>query len=308
MVATTSSSLPGPPLSSPIAETWLLPTPTSVLHFPSSLPTPRLVIVLVPGNPGVPDYYTSYLTSLYAHLSGKCTIIAAGHLGHDASVKTSKVFRIREQVDHKVAVLDEVERRWRGVKVVLMGHSFGAWCIVQVMKARPKANVVKIVMLFPTLHHIADSPQGKIVSYASLPYIRLVAPTLVALIRLTTPAPLLRRLIHLFSPSQSPTDITSTLSKLLRFNTVHNTLALAYDEMRTIRVLERRDVEPWVERATFYYGTEDRWVPVEHAAEMKNEFPDADVRVCVEKIGHAFVMGWADNVAEKTAGWIREVL
>ncbi|KAJ3146154.1 hypothetical protein HDU89_006721 [Geranomyces variabilis] len=265
----------------------------------------KAVAVMIPGNPGLIQYYESFLQKLHSDCHG-LDIVGVQHLGHSFAVSTRKTYSISEQVAHKLSLIEAVEKRWgQETPIVLIGHSFGCWVNVQIMKARPDANVVKIVQLFPTLHSMAITPQGKIISWAALPVIREIPAFMVSLLRALLPtAPLFRSLVARFTTNQSPRDLDVTINNLLHFRTVRNTLYLAHDEMRTITTWKPEDLKHIIGRCTFYYGTTDHWVPLHHAAMMTEAFPEADVQICRDDLPHAFVMGYADVMAIKASQWI----
>ncbi|KAJ3163770.1 hypothetical protein HDU88_006262 [Geranomyces variabilis] len=265
----------------------------------------KAVAVMIPGNPGLIQYYESFLQKLHSDCHG-LDIVGVQHLGHSFAVSTRKTYSISEQVAHKLSLIEAVEKRWgQETPIVLIGHSFGCWVNVQIMKARPDANVVKIVQLFPTLHSMAITPQGKIISWVALPIIREIPSLMVSLLRTLLPtAPLFRSLVARFTTNQSPRDLDVTINNLLHCRTVRNTLYLAHDEMRTITTWKPEDLKHIIGRCTFYYGTTDHWVPLHHAAMMTEAFPEADVQVCRDDLPHAFVMGYADVMAIKASQWI----
>jgi alpha-beta hydrolase superfamily lysophospholipase len=45
-------------------------------------------------------------------------------------------------------------------KFVLVGHSVGSFICTEVLKARPNHNITRLFALFPTLQHIAKTPNG----------------------------------------------------------------------------------------------------------------------------------------------------
>ncbi|KAI8918453.1 hypothetical protein DFJ77DRAFT_508698 [Powellomyces hirtus] len=267
----------------------------------------KAVVLMIPGNPGVIDYYENFLKTLHTECNGEISIVGTQHLGHSAAVVHKKNYAVSDQVAHKIALLGEIERRYgKDMPIVVIGHSFGCWVAVQLLNARPDANIVKVVALFPTLHSMATSPQGQIIQYAALPVLRIVPALFISLLRLLIPSPTyFRSVVRFFASNQSPQDLTATVDKLLHFRTVHNTLYLAHHEMTQIVKWKPEDLKPHIDKFTFYYGATDRWVPLFHAQLTKDEFPDADVHVCRDDLPHAFVMGYADVMGRKTAEWIR---
>ncbi|TPX64733.1 hypothetical protein SpCBS45565_g05654 [Spizellomyces sp. 'palustris'] len=271
---------------------------------------PRLVVVVVPGNPGVIDYYETFLNVIYECCNEMVDIIGVQHLGHSSAVDHDRNFSVKDQVNHKIALLDLITEKYgKDMKIVLMGHSFGAWVSVQMLKARPDANMVKIFALFPTLHSIAATPKGRRISYLTLPVVRSIPPLFVSFLRTLTyfTPKLFPRLISTFS-GQTGTDLTITCGKLLHYRTVLNTLYLASHEMREIKDLDEETVEKNIEKFVFYYGTKDEWCPVWHWEQMSAKFPKAEIHLCRDELPHAFVLGYSDIMGRKVAQWLRNVL
>ena len=134
--------------------------PTTTLHHPS--PAPSSLLLFLPGNPGIITFYTHYLTLLSQHLP-HTSILGASHAGFTKSADTTYI-PLATQVSLKLQLL-----RWfvehEGVKkVVLVGHSMGAWIAMEMLKELVKDNgveVVGMVGLFPTVIEIAKSSAGR---------------------------------------------------------------------------------------------------------------------------------------------------
>ncbi|KAI9106320.1 hypothetical protein DFS34DRAFT_59069 [Phlyctochytrium arcticum] len=284
---------------------------TALSRRPNGKPKPRTVLVMVPGNPGVPDYYESFLGIIHKACQEKIDIIAVQHLGHSTGVSHTKNYSTDDQIRHKVALVDLIPEKYgKDAQIILMGHSFGAWVIVQVLRVRPKANIVKVFALFPVLHSIVKSPRARFIKYAILPGLRNVAPLLISFLRTTTTAlhpRLFTSLVSVLS-GQKGRDLAITCNKLLTYRTVLNTLYLTSYEFRVIDELDDDVIARNVDKMVFYYGTTDGWVPVEHYEDMKQRFPKAEIYLCRDDLPHAFVMGYADIMGAKVAQWIQKVL
>lgn len=100
--------------------------------------------MFIPGNPGLPGYYTSFLTRLQNDLDPKTTeVYAIGHLGHSPAHSPRAwtgrgAATLREQVEHKVDFVDGLLDQHRigleenETKLVLIGHSIGSWVCCEV--------------------------------------------------------------------------------------------------------------------------------------------------------------------------------
>lgn len=89
----------------------------------------------------------------------------ASHLGHSSGrhvTDPSRLFTLQEQVDSKIAIFDALTEKFpKGTRFVLAGHSMGSWLSLKVLKARPRHGIERMFELFPTIHKIADTPNGR---------------------------------------------------------------------------------------------------------------------------------------------------
>ncbi|KAF7239457.1 Lipid droplet-associated hydrolase [Varanus komodoensis] len=87
-----------------------------------------------------------------------------------------------------------------------------------------------------------------------------------------------------------------------------NVMYLGSEEMRMITERNSAIIRQHLKKLTFYYGTGDRWCPVQFYEEMKMEFPDGDIRLCEKGIPHAFVSTFPKEVAEMVIDWVQDDL
>lgn len=71
------------------------------------------------------------------------------------------MYTLEEQVENKIAILDRLREIYPAeTRFILAGHSMGGWLALQVLKARA-SHIERIFELFPTIHRIADTPNGR---------------------------------------------------------------------------------------------------------------------------------------------------
>lgn len=167
--------------------------------------TQDYLIYFLTGNPGLILYYQPFLSklhSLLAHYSS--TDSARFHIcGHslrgfqfqnDKNDELRKEpFSLTEQIEYQDYLLYEHIRSHRKrtghtPKVILMGHSVGAYILLELIKNHPKRieegqqdfDLIGGILLFPTITHIAQSPMGMIASVSGQcePYILLILTSL----------------------------------------------------------------------------------------------------------------------------------
>uniref|UniRef100_A0A3B5KT09 Lipid droplet-associated hydrolase n=1 Tax=Xiphophorus couchianus TaxID=32473 RepID=A0A3B5KT09_9TELE len=257
---------------------------TEVLKVGSSqLSGEEVLLLLIPGNPGVVGFYESFLLTLHGMLGRP--VWAVSHAGHcappdsmdlvegrsgsnGAAAARRDVFGLDGQIQHKLAFIRD--RVPRGTRLVLVGHSIGCYMILEMMRRSPELEVLKAVLLFPTIERMAQSPQGKVMT------------------------PVLCQLRYL---AYLPLFLLSLLPQL-------NSMYLGGQEMRMVQERDNVTIQKNLDRLIFYYGATDHWCPVSYFQDMRRDFPHGDIRLCERGVRHAFVLDAGQDVAQMVAAWI----
>ena len=155
----------------------------------SGAETQDYLIYFITGNPGLILYYQPFLSRLHSLLiSVSSTESARFHLcGHSlkgfefqnnpyAEIPRHPL-SLGEQIQYQEDLLykhvkSHRERTGNTPKVILMGHSVGAYILLELIKNHPKRieggeedfDLIGGILLFPTITHIAQSPLGMIAS------------------------------------------------------------------------------------------------------------------------------------------------
>ncbi|KAJ7042419.1 hypothetical protein C8F04DRAFT_1030023 [Mycena alexandri] len=239
---------------------------------------PDAVFLFIPGNPGLVQFYAEFLGLLrseHPHLA----IFAHAHLGHTPSIFSHK-HSLATQVESAIQALDAVHTMFPAAKIVLSGHSVGSWIALQVLKARP-SDISQVFLLCPTITHIADTPNGRRLSWS----FRSPLPRLVAwLSYLTRPLPL-----SLLFPW--PVLQIAVLRSLLNSPaTIFACLSMAHEEMATIRELDSTLLEEHKHQIYLYFAAQDDWVSTYQAKITRLFLPNDASRVEQADVPHAFCL------------------
>lgn len=132
-----------------------------VLWWPNAFPTehkPPTIVLFVPGNPGLVEFYEPFLSALYntARATKNPTVILAhSFLGHTPGTVANET-GLASQVEGAIEALDALRSHYGpDAKTVLIGHSVGAWVCTQVFASRP-TDVTECFLLFPTISRIGS--------------------------------------------------------------------------------------------------------------------------------------------------------
>lgn len=176
------------------------PPPASQIHLhdPSATQAKRAYILyFITGNPGLIEYYRTFLTHLYGLLDQSSPPSTSIHVfgrslsGFEAaSTSTSELqedhrppFSLQEQISRSQFALETLAKDVRekdhvqDVRVILMGHSVGSFILLEIVRrvreiAKAEADAVRIaggVCLFPTVTHIAMSDSGRKATVCQFP-------------------------------------------------------------------------------------------------------------------------------------------
>jgi hypothetical protein len=97
----------------------------------------------VVGNPGLLDFYTPFLSTLHDKDStAKLAIFAHSHIGHTPGVQNDNFSHstlnhgLTTQVQSAIEAFDAIKTAFGAhTKVVIVGHSVGAWISLQVLES-----------------------------------------------------------------------------------------------------------------------------------------------------------------------------
>ncbi|KAF2868306.1 hypothetical protein BDV95DRAFT_500445 [Massariosphaeria phaeospora] len=262
---------------SPISSTIDIHAPRSSSQRPT---TRKYVIYFITGNPGLIEYYRTFLAHLYGltsqfassisetvefhvhgrSLSGFEVDDGAGRVNNSGKLSnTTPPYGLQEQIDQTEQAIVELVSTLRGnetekdLRVVLMGHSLGSWMVLEVIQrlrerasSRPD-NAIRVVggvCLFATVANLAQSSNGRKYSWLlDLPSFARLASLFVKSIFFFLPTSILAMLIRLFM--SFPADAARVTAAFLKSrHGVRQALHMAGDEMRMI-TSDRWDAEIW---------------------------------------------------------------
>lgn len=293
---------------------------TDLLSWPArGAGSPKLVLLFIVGNPGLPAYYTRLLSLIASSLPG-IDVYAVGQMGHSPSslpLRTGAIATLREQVEAKTLLLDALDKRYNfgsgpgQTPLILCAHSIGCWLSCEVLKLRP-SKIASLQLLFPTISSMALSPNGinllRFYTRSTFPLLSAFSSTLSYL-----PTAFTTKLVGLVCWQEQAGAIVTT-SLVVTPGVVMNALSMAREEMDQVVELDIAVLKEHGGKMRFYHAEDgkDGWVPesavVEIYAALDAGSHDPSLRVrCPEGMVHAFVLDpvKTDLLALRCIDWIR---
>ncbi|BEI89657.1 uncharacterized protein CcaverHIS019_0210190 [Cutaneotrichosporon cavernicola] len=262
---------------------------------------PARVVLFLPGNPGCPEYYTSFLSMLHARLPDNHAVLCTSHVGGEPSIPSPNTpLDLQQQVDAKVELVSALRaslEAWapEAPQLVLAAHSVGSWMTCEIAKV---VDIPAAYLLFPTLGWIANSYHGWTMWPLFHRPIRPLVPWISYLVRPLLPFVTL--------PTASYALVRSPV-------TIRNALHLAHSEMMTIREPDEKWFRAQAKlpvgkgvHSVWSAGNADGWVGRE--GPMIQDWLGEERVVELDGVRHAFCL-WEEDyrqVADVLAGWIVE--
>ncbi|RMX63628.1 hypothetical protein DD238_007700 [Peronospora effusa] len=278
----------------------------SIVYYPMHKTEHKTLVLIIPGNPGVSFYYLPLMQEIYKSDKQRHEIRCLSHTGHFMPWKNNgRAFTLQEQLEHKAFYLQQRLHDDPTLQFVIIGHSIGSYFLLDIARRFPQ-QIAKLVLMQPTIMHMALSPQGKRMMPLFNHYESVVS--LVDAVEFLVP-PLLRHWI-VRRVVGSKTSETLQLASLSLVNTyvMRNVLGMAANEMKDVTELDSDLVAEFEDKILFVYSTVDEWVPAEFMQEYQVRFPNARHRVVPQ--GHAFMMetNGTRDMAAHILQWIGDVL
>ncbi|XP_043918558.1 lipid droplet-associated hydrolase [Protopterus annectens] len=274
----------------------------------------RVLFLVIPGNPGIVNFYRTFMHKLYKALNQLYPVWAVSHAGHcvpPPSIEITKeseqealedVYGLNGQIAHKIVFIRKYVPK--NVKLVLIGHSIGCYIILKMMKQEPSLRVLRAVLLFPTIERMAQSPQGKLMTpvLCRLRYVIYVPVYMLSFL----PESVKTFIVRFVLQGMQNIDEASLSASVCLFNVncLANAMYMASQEM--VQVVDRDSsvIKEQLKKFIFYYGASDKWCPLQYYEDMKMEFPDGDIRLCEKGIRHAFVLDASKQMAAMIVDWL----
>ncbi|XP_033149696.1 lipid droplet-associated hydrolase-like isoform X2 [Drosophila busckii] len=245
-----------------------------------SLDNVQEVVICIPGNPGLPGFYTEFGGTLQQQLglTGRdLPVWVIGHAGHydppEAEVPqltgNEELFNLNGQLLQKKQIRDRIK---------------------------------KCYLLFPTVERMAESPNGQTFTNIVMPFYSVFGNVLFNLLK-AMPIWLQSQIyLRIFS---IPCDHVSTALKC-QPSVAEKAAFLVDDEMARVRGLQCELIEQHLPLLKFYYGAKDDWVPVAYYEELIRLFPQADAQLDTKGIDHAFVLSSSKPMALIVSNMIQQ--
>lgn len=260
----------------------------------------KKVVLVIPGNPGVPRFYETFIKALNSRLAPDTPVWVIGHAGHvqppenleiamPSDDKWAECYGLAAQVQHKVEFIKKYVPE--DAQLHIVAHSIGAWFTLNLLKNHDiNERIRRCYLLFPTVEYMAKSRNG--IFFCNC--VARVAPVLVFLFWIFTamfPLSLQSLMIRIFGIFWGiPARSVKAVQEMLNPKVLHRVFALAKEEMKFVKEADHETISKYADKLWFYYGATDGWTPVKYYKNMISKHPNLNAQLCQRGFQHSFVL------------------
>ncbi|KAG8904441.1 hypothetical protein FRB99_001776 [Tulasnella sp. 403] len=166
---------------------------------------------------------------------------------------------LSSQVEGAIEMVDLLRKQYPSAKILVAGHSIGAWMALKVLKERPQ--VAAVFLLFPTISDLANTPNGIKLAWLFWPISAVIAAFFAPFLGLL---PLF--VFKTIFPQWPISQLLVLKEMLLCSSAVTAALRLARDEMASVKTLDIALLQYNSSKLYSYYAKKDDWIGVEKDA------------------------------------------
>ncbi|VDM91529.1 unnamed protein product [Onchocerca ochengi] len=136
-----------------------------------------LIILMIPGNPGNEQFYADFGQIVLSKISRIMRIseenflfCTVSHLNHVPMPRVYSGMSICNCAD-RISLAEQIQYKFnfclqylpKAAKLILIGHSIGSYFMLRILPdlLKHEFNVIRCISLFPTIEHMAESPNGE---------------------------------------------------------------------------------------------------------------------------------------------------
>lgn len=258
------------------------------------------IVLVIPGNPGVPLFYERFVKTLKTRLTLDTPVWVIGHAGHvqppenldiamPSNKKWAECYGLSAQLQHKVEFIKKYIPE--DAQLHLIGHSIGAWFVLNLLKNNDiNKRIKRCYLLFPTIEYMAETRNG--IFFCTI--LSRIASLLVFLSWIFTaifPLFVQTLSIRIFGmfwgiPARSVTAVLQMLNPKV----LERIFNLGKEEMKYVREADHETISKYADKLWLYYGTNDNWAPKKYYRNIISKHSNLNAHLCQRGFQHAFVL------------------
>ncbi|KAJ2082123.1 hypothetical protein H4R24_001819 [Coemansia sp. RSA 988] len=276
------------------------------LYWPCRSKQVREVVFILPGNPGLADFYIDFCAELHDEFAECMDIICVSHLGHTRFpdnrglvYRNRKTYNLESQVANIIAVFDEIDKEYARLeerpKMILCAHSMGCYFAQKITECRTN-RIQRVFSLFPAIGCLGQTRHAHKLRIMFKPGVRHVLAGMVDMVRWLLPLSAIHAITNQ-SKSLNTDNSHLVVDKMLHAHCVSSVLRMASDAMRKVTSVNKDFYRQFGHKFVMFYGRDDNWVPIEYYNKMRQINTKGRVILLENGLPHAFVTQYSQTMA-----------
>lgn len=331
-------------LKSSVNETTILNNNLKLLDKDtSSKAIKHLLIIFVPGNPGLLGLYHDFLSALLTNLKDQSnvTILGLSHNNfinvnstiknttttniHDSDLNfieksivksyTNEPHHIELQVLNKILILKKLLNvNLKDVSLMFIGHSIGCHVILRLMQEKViSESLISSILVHPALDNIAKTQKGQSISYLFTYKLDTLIKVLAYILDALVPVSIKTIATKYYCPKEMVERCSDiVLNSFQSLGSPKNLVALMQMAKSEFEYIKNSDVnymiKDHVDKIKIIYSINDGWVDEDCKISLKDNYPS----IATEELPtiHAFIMepSTTTEYASKISIYLREAI
>ena len=278
--------------------------------------SPKVVFILIPGNPGNCELYLDFMHYLHNKYDRKVDIYSFSHLGHASP--SSETYLLEDQVENSRQEIVRIKQENKDANIYLFGHSLGGYIAL-----RLESLADKVILLFPAMDDLKNTKNAYEMWFL-FTRLGLFMLAFITFITSYLPKTLRYHLIYFVEPKLTH-DQAVIFNREWDPRIVYNTIGLTKDEFKIITPIDLSKFErtsrndsslqhkskKLIDKFYFLFTPFDGWCDIMTYRKFATKWPNkliergnlgiresGGIYLTDAQIPHAFVLGYSMEVAE----------
>lgn len=259
---------------------------------------PSSILLILPGNPGLPELYINFCESLIEQTTKKgdnILILCPYYLTLNDVNGVSDDISVYKQINYIHNLLAKIRTIYSSTPIDIIGHSFGGWVGLKLLNSNP--DIRYFTGISPVINNINETVGAKSVKRWTNPVFMFIIKSFLSIFEIFPSS--FRSFFVKFFIKQNKDNVKLLTDKLLNANVAISSLVLANSEFKTIDHVPYLNPSKDVQKVSLFFSSKDRWVPKKHIDHIISSWGDkAYIEILPSEIPHSFIFKYSKVLAK----------
>lgn len=256
---------------------------TDIIKISKSIQNNKLKIFIIPGNPGIAEYYIEFAKCMADEINIDSDIYIISYAGF--SLKKNRHYALLEELQHKKDVILYLTGDEQNTEIIIIGHSIGGWITKEIQRSELNLKIKSIYILFPFLALNQNSRIQRILKFILMNDKIEILKNIIIFFISNIPGIFKNKILNSITLNMSEGAKETTGYYFDKDNYfIKSAIFLAITELMELN----SEIDIDISRIyNFYFSAQDFWSPIEHYNIIKSKFNSSRVAL-YEQIPHDF--------------------